>query len=381
MANIQGWLVVALIGGSSACEQARDLVEDLKDRGHGVVDGGAGGACGATDAGTAICSVPGCDAPVAELPGAFDLNDVWVAPGGEVWAVGEAGFVGRRAPETGAWCWCAPWPAATLRSVWGAPGGELFVVGDEGTTLRLAGGRWRTDPGSTYDLRAVYGTAANDVWAVGTRGAVRHFDGASWTSTTDETVDPKYDLRAVWIDPSGVVRAAGSAPFTSEYGDNVEAVVLRRPAEGAGAWIVEGSFPERGSAGFYGLSGNASTKIWAVGIDTPSGAAARYAFAARFDGTSWMRVPDPDEHYQNRLFTDVAVATPDGAAAWVADGRGGERYDGTAWTTSDAPISMTAIDARGAQMFAVGAYGRVIRWAAGAGWTVDHAGVVPPAAP
>jgi len=49
-----------------------------------------------------------------------------MGPGADVWAVGESGFVGRRAPETATWCWCAPAPPATLRGIWGASDQALF---------------------------------------------------------------------------------------------------------------------------------------------------------------------------------------------------------------------------------------------------------------
>jgi hypothetical protein len=133
---------------------------------------------------------------------------------------------------------------------------------------------------------------------------------------------------------------------------------------------------------FFSMSGSSPTNIWAVGLDSPRGAVSIISFAVRYDGTAWTRVPDPTgDHSVQRAFGDVAVATPDQGATWIAAGQAGERYDGTSWTTFEALLGMNAIDVRGTQMFAVGMDGRVMRWTAATGWTVDRTGAPMPALP
>ncbi len=74
--------------------------------------------------------------------------------------------------------------------------------------LRFDGTRWLSYPagGPSCSLRGVHGTGPDDVWAVGGQGIAWHFNGSSWEA---DGVETKYDLNAVWVDPTGVARAAG----------------------------------------------------------------------------------------------------------------------------------------------------------------------------
>jgi hypothetical protein len=341
--------------------------------------GGSGGACETPEGGGA-CSVPGCG-PGVGLPPGNDLTDVWIGPGGEAWAVGESGFVGRR--ESSGWCWCAPSPPATLRGIWGASSTDIFAVGDGGKLLRFDGAHWLSYRETSANLKAVFGTDPNNVWIVGQDGTAEHFDGTSWNIV--DRPDPIYQLNAVWIDPAGVVRAGGTAPITGGTpgaSPTSEAVVLRHGPVGTTGWTVEVTFEQRGAAAFFGLSGSSAMNIWAVGTNTPSGAATGIGFAARFDGTGWAAVvPTPDILFESRLFTDVAVATPDAGADWLLGGNAGLRFDGTNWTVEPALANAAAIDARDAVMYAVGTDGLVLRWMAASGWTVDRAAAMEPAIP
>jgi len=341
---------------------------------------GAGGACETPDAGNG-CAVPGCG-PGVTLPPGNDLTGVWIGPAGEVWAVGESGFVGRREPASSAWCWCAPSPPSTLRGIWGASSEDIFVVGDGGKLLRFDGTHWLTYLETRADLKAVFGTAPDNVWTVGVNGTAVRFDGSNWDSL--DHPDSTYQLNAVWVDPAGVVRAGGTAPITGGtpgVSPTSEAVVLRHETAGAMGWTVETEFPQRGNASFFGLSGASATDVWAVGTNTNSGAATGIGFAARFDGTTWAPVANPDVLFEMRLFTDVAVATPDDGADWLLGGTAGLRFDGTNWTVEPALATTVAIDARDEVMYAVGADGLVLRWTAASGWTADHAAAKEPALP
>jgi hypothetical protein len=352
--------------------------------------GGAGGSCPAPDGGGgAGCSIPGCGPGVA-LPPGNSLTDVWMGPGADAWAVGESGFVGRRAPETGAWCWCAPAPPATLRGIWGASDQALFAVGDGGRLLRFDGTQWFNYQFITNSgLNAVFGTGPNDVWAVGQNGTALHFDGTSWSSdqpAADLVPNGVLSMNDVWIDPAGTVRAAVGASISGTdpiAGYNAEALILRHGPAGTIGWTIEASFPQHGTAFFLGLSGSSATNIWAVGRNEPSGAAANHGFAVSFDGTTWTRVPQPATGilFEGHTLTDVAVATPDAGATWALSAEQGFRFDGTNWTTAPELAGAVALDARNGEMYAVGTNAVVFHWTAAAGWVVDRPPAKAPAIP
>jgi hypothetical protein len=342
--------------------------------------GGAGGTCEPPDGGR-TCSVPGCG-PGITLPSGNDLTGVWIGPAGEVWATGESGFVGRRDPEMAAWCWCAPSPPATLRGAWGASASDLFAVGDQGKLLRFDGARWLLDQETYSDLKAVFGTGSDNVWAVGANGSALRFDGASWNGL--DHPDANDQLNAVWIDAAGVVRAGGTSLLTGGTpgsSPTSEAVILRHEPGAATGWMVEAEFPQRGSASFLGMSGSSATDVWAVGTNTPSGAATGIGFIAHFDGTVWASASPPDNIIEGHAVIDVAAATPDDGAAWFLAGNTGIRFDGETWTLAPELANALAIDARDGAMYAVGVDGLVLRWTAAGGWSVDSAPRAAPAIP
>jgi hypothetical protein len=310
-----------------------------------------------------------------------------MGPGADVWAVGESGFVGRRAPETAEWCWCAPAPPATLRGIWGASDQALFAVGDGGRLLRFDGTQWFNYQFFTNsNLYAVSGTGPGDVWAVGQNGTALHFDGTTWSSDqpgADLVPNGVLSMNDVWIDPAGTVRTAVGASISGTdpiSGSNAEALILRHGPAGTTGWTIEASFPQHGFSSFFGLSGSSATNIWAVGRNEPSGAATNFGFAARFDGTAWTRAPAPDSLFQSATLTDVVVATPDANATWTIGGDEGFRFDGASWTTT--PLAgAVAVDARNGEMYAVGTNAVVFHWTASAGWIVDRPPAQAPAIP
>jgi hypothetical protein len=372
------WAVGAVVVGTMACADARDLIEDLKDRGHGAGghqggpgSGGGGGMC--PPAGGGACSIPGCPTSSPTLPGGSDLTGVWIGSTGDVWAVGEGGFVGRRDAATGAWCFCAPKPPNSLRAIWGAADNDLFVAGDSGTLMRFDGARWLDYIATPFNLAAIHGVASNDVWAVGQNGAAVHFDGTRWNQ---DSADHRYQFEAVWIDPSGVVRVGGQAPLpvpdpnVPSY--TVEAVILRHAPAGGIGWTVEGSFPSDGNAVVLSMMGTSATDIWAGGINSPRGAASLYGGLFHFDGTTWTVPVTPDDFLRVRIVIDIAVATPDAGAALFTTGAAGLRFDGSSWTEVPELFGANDIDVRGEQMYAVGTDGIVSRWASQTGWTIDR---------
>ncbi len=350
----------------------------------GVADAHVGPASdgGSSDAAAAAwCPLPGC--PAAPLRAGADLQGVWTGPAGEVWAVGESGMVGRRAPDSagGAWCWCNASAGAdlTLRSVWGTSGSDVWIVGDNGKVLHFDGHTFAVvDVHSSATLSDVWGASTSNLFVVGAGGTVRHFDGDAWTSAD---VGADHDLRSVWGASASAVFAVGRVPvFTPSGGggppwEGAEAEVFRW--DGNGAWTRPAAFLElRGSAGFDGIGGSGPGDVWAVGHKVPSGAAAGFAFAARFDGSTWTAQEVPEDLLINRSYTDVA---PDGAGgAWMCGtGDSAVHFDGSAWSAADATTSnLLAIDGRGDRLWAVGRDGKVLRRGS-AGWVVDLPATTP----
>jgi hypothetical protein len=101
--------------------------------------------------------------------------------GSDVWAVGDADFVGHwdgkawTRVETGL-------ENLRLTAVWAIGPNDAWAVGSfrdsgGGLTLHWDGKKWKRSLAASF--QAVWGSAADDVWAVGAR-AIAHFDGKDW---------------------------------------------------------------------------------------------------------------------------------------------------------------------------------------------------------
>jgi hypothetical protein len=310
-------------------------------------------------------SLPGCAS--GALPAGTDLKGTWVGPAGEVWAVGEGGEVGRRAPDGagGAWCWATPGSDATLSAVWGTGSDAVWIVGDGGQMLKWDGSGFTSiDTHTTNALQDVWGVGGQ-LFVVGDGGVARHFDGSSWASVD---LGGEHQLLGVWGASAQAIWAIGSQPVHGDY-DGAEAEVFRWQG---GAWVKQAGFvEERGAAGFYGLSGSGPDDVWAVGTKFPSGAAAGFAFVAHFDGSAWTAMDAPEEMRINRLYTDV-ISTGAGKAWITALGDTGVKVDGGTFSAGDATTTnLLAVDAHGSELWASGRDGKVMRRSAGGAWTVD----------
>ncbi|HUQ07272.1 MAG TPA: hypothetical protein VM261_32495 [Kofleriaceae bacterium] len=321
---------------------------------------------------TAPDRIAGCTettlAPDARLTG------VWIAPSGAVWAVGDGGLVGRRTPSADdAWQWCQAATNVDLSSIWGAADDDLWITGAAGTVLRWRGDSF--DPiavGTTADLSAVWGSGATNVFVVGDGGIARHYDGATW-ATADVTAD---ELGAVWGANAKDVWIGGQrrTTTTTPGGGQLNGCTasLHRWNTTTRTFTLEQSFPqEHGACGILGIGGSSASDVWAVGTEFPAGAAASFAFAAHLDGGAWSRATPPDEDLTiERTYTDVVARAPGAEdGAWVAaTGISAVRRAGSTWSPADQTTAdLLDIDARDAQMFAVGEDAKILRWT-GAEW-------------
>lgn len=70
-----------------------------------------------------------------------------------------------------------------INDLWVAPNGEAFAVADHGTIVHFDGTAWsRINSGTTESLEAIWGRTATDVFAVGLNSTALHYDGTGWTS-------------------------------------------------------------------------------------------------------------------------------------------------------------------------------------------------------
>jgi hypothetical protein len=340
----------SIVGVSDAATHASDA------SGPGTPDAGA----------AASCPLPGC--PETTLAAGTDLNGVWAGPAGEVWAVGKGGTVGRREPSSGRWCWCTPGPDVAMNAVWGDASDDVWIVGDGGAVLRFGGSGFSTvDVHTDVNLADVWGSSASNLFVVGDGGVSRHFDGSAWV---DADVGAEHQLRAAWGSSATAIWAVGRRPVHATW-DGAEAEVFSWTG---GTWVKQAGFlEERGAAGFDGISGSAPDDVWAVGHKFPSGAAAGFAFAAHFDGTSWTATDAPEDARINRDYTDVAANAPH--AAWItASGDTEVHVDGTTWTASDPmTTNLLAIDGRGGDLWATGRDGKILHRGTSGSWTVERA--------
>jgi hypothetical protein len=346
-----GTLILSDAGRASAADAAPVSPPDA---------GAATSADAATSAG--YCPLPGC--PETSLPAGTDLAGVWAGPAGEVWAVGEGGMIGRREPDAagGTWCWCAAGTDASLNAVWGTGSDDVWIVGDGGHVLHFGGSGFDpVDVHSTAALADVWGTSAQSLFVVGDQGVARHFDGSTWRNVD---VGGEHQLFGVWGAGADAIWAVGRVPLHGTY-EGAEAEVYRWTS---GAWVKQIGFAEeRGAAAFNGVSGTGPDDVWAVGTKFPSGAAAGFAFAAHFDGTTWSAMDAPEDARIGRNYTDV-TSTARGSAWITASGDSCVRVDGSAWSAGDASTTnLLAID----KLWATGRDGKVLRRSASSAWSVD----------
>jgi hypothetical protein len=324
--------------------------------------------------------IAGCT-PVTPSKGR-DLNGVWIAPGGAVWASGQDAIVGRRTAS--GWAWCRAEPNVDYDAVWGSGDNDVWFAGTGGIVQRWNGGSFATvstGAGSGVDLSDIWGAGPNDVFVVGSAGTIRRFDGEVW----HDVGVGQGRVHAVWGASAQNVWAVGQhtvqSPDDDGDGDDRDERVcyasIYRWTPAAQTFALEKQYSTTaGSCRLAGLSGSGADDVWAVGIRYPDGAVEEYGFAVHYDGVSWSNVTSQDEqHVVSRSYTDVAARAPGAEnGAWiVAAGRGAVRWDGATWDLADEGVTedLHAIDARGMAMFAVGRDNRVVRWN-GVTWVNDQ---------
>lgn len=120
------------------------------------------------------------------------LADLWRAPSGYLYAVGEGGKIHKY--KNGNWHVSQTSEKSMLSSVWGLDDQNIYTTG-EGFILCLENEKWvyATRDHNNY-IDRLRGVSNDDLYAVGRRGLMLHFDGKSWNRID---VPTNMDLNAI----------------------------------------------------------------------------------------------------------------------------------------------------------------------------------------
>jgi len=148
-----------------------------------------------------------------------DIDDVWVAPDGNAWAVGENGIVMRYTPGEG-WQDELDVTVSTVQwtAVTGSSSTDVWIAGYHNEMAHWDGAEWSFEEGSGYasgHVRKLWALAPDDIWGASDFGAFIHYDGATWRLLETRT---RPSFTGLWVGANGEGWAVG------EYG----AIVHRR---------------------------------------------------------------------------------------------------------------------------------------------------------
>lgn len=133
-----------------------------------------------------------------------DINDVWVAPDGNAWAVGRNGIVMRYRPESG-WEDVLEVTFSTVQwtAVSGTSSSDVWLGEYTNRTYHFDGTEWEAVEGADFSsgsIQKLFALAPDDVWGAGDFGTIVHYDGTSW-----QRLPAKLDAswQSLWMSASG----------------------------------------------------------------------------------------------------------------------------------------------------------------------------------
>jgi hypothetical protein len=194
-------------------------------------------------------------------------------------------------------------------------------------------------------LSAISASSANDVWAVGDyllrsgtstdryETYALHWNGTSWALLRMPKVASKNQLMAYQFNSIDAI-SPDNVWAVGDRGINV--TTIGTPAKtliehwNGKAWSIVPS-PSPGTMPFLnGVTATGASNVWAVGYDTPPGAAQPQTLTMHWNGTAWATVPSPHAGSASRLIS--AAAAPGGGGIWAVG------YSGT--TGSFDPLAL-----------------------------------------
>jgi hypothetical protein len=271
------------------------------------------------------------------------------------------------------------------------------AVGDPGAIEQWDGNSWTLQTSLDVPLsrtpQAVACTSETACIAVGD-GVAARWDGATWTSQEVRTIPVEFDtdLTAISCASPSACLAVGRNYNADDGGTHT---LLVKRWDGT-AWTTDQTVPDPSSglgSVMAGVSCTSPSACLAVGNTdlTDRGGTAHYAFAERYDGTSWTALPLPrPDTTEHSDFAAVSCTSATSCFAVGHDTPAGvtqaliARWNGTAWTDLTPPtvagadlesISCTSASA----CTAVGSTGVVPvaeRWN-GASWSLQPTPVPP----
>ena len=219
---------------------------------------------------------------------------------------------------------------------------DAYAAGDSSSTAQGFIEQWNgtswslptlPDPNNrmnTY-LDAVSASSASNVWAVGieltgtTAANERyqtyslHWNGSAWAivpmpllTGSDHLL--QYQFNSIdAISPTNVWAVGDSGDNVGETGTPTATVIEHYNGT---SWSVVPS-PSVGTAPtLTGVSASSAGNVWAVGYDTPSGAATPQTLTLNWNGSAWSTVASPDAG-SSSLLTSVS-ASPGAGTVWAA---------------------------------------------------------------
>jgi hypothetical protein len=145
--------------------------------------GGAGGGNGGGAGGGNVVLAPCAQAWCWEHPrpwGEVELRSVFTTSANNAWLVGDNAAIFHW--NGSKWAQVTADTREDLNDVWVSPDGQVWAVGKAGGALRLESGRFvdRSPPGVSSQLWALTGTSGTDFWAAGENGTILHHQNGLW---------------------------------------------------------------------------------------------------------------------------------------------------------------------------------------------------------
>jgi len=354
-----------IVGGSDSGGPASGGASGSGGAGIGDAGAAGGGGSGAHDGGNGDGG--GCPTSPVVTSWLLGVYSVGVL---DVWAVGEAGAILH---YDGCWRVEVSPTTATLNSVWAGPGGVVWAVGDGGITVRREAGVWSIVPAPTsVALSGVWGASAADVWAVA-GGAILHWNGAAWSVSFKRTKGGFTSVSGTSADDVSVV-GSGLQPD----GDYASLILHWDGTAWTESYVCAPEGSRFASDGFVSnlidVWSVAGGSVWAVGsCFSPTD---QQGFVSRGPGELWgSSGPAPLLAFH---YVDAVWASSD-TDVWVASATGPfhdilptiVHFDGTSWTESSDPNTMSIFDLGGTganDIWAVGPAGKRLHFD-GTSWT------------
>jgi hypothetical protein len=252
-----------------------------------------------------------------------------------------------------------PIPGTVLEGVTATAPDNAWAVGSygRGKTLILHwnGTAWRqaSSPSITGDLEAVAATSTSNAWAVGFAGIsggagvpgnnsplILHWNGATWTQVSSNLAPGLGNLRGVAATSAGNAWAVGCSGCLAEGGG---VPVIER--WNGTSWTRVPAPNQDVLAGLFGVAATSATNAWAVGI--PNGSPGNTTGIAHWNGHTWELVPSPNPGGQEHV---IGVAATSASNAWAV----GEteattpfmgvisHWNGQTWSGTAGPLSPAA---------------------------------------